>query len=48
MIGAVMNEQLRLMPAILNVPKRSNGDHVIKMDGQEFVVPKETYLHLKV
>jgi cytochrome P450 len=48
MVGAVMNEQLRLMPAILNVPKLSSGDHVVKMDGQEFVVPKETYLRLDI
>ena len=48
MVGAVMNEQLRLMPAILNVPKISNRDHIVKMDGREFVVPKDTYVQLNI
>src|SRR4051812_29555273 len=31
MVGAVLNEQLRLIPAILSVPKVANGNQVVTM-----------------
>jgi cytochrome P450 len=48
MVGAVMNEQLRLMPAILNVPKITNGDQMVTVDGREFPVADGTYVQLNV
>lgn len=48
MVGAVMNEQLRLMPAILNVPKVTAGDQVVTIDGREFVVSHRTFIQLNV
>lgn len=48
MVGAVFNEQLRLMPAILNVPKVANGDQVVTVDGNEFVIANGTFIQLNV
>jgi cytochrome P450 len=48
MVGAVMNEQLRLMPAILNVPKVTAGDQVVTIDGRDFMVSSGTFVQLNV
>jgi cytochrome P450 len=48
MVGAVMNEQLRLMPAILNVPKVTTGDQVVTVDGRDLVVSNGTFIQLSV
>ena len=48
MVGAVMNEQLRLMPAILNVPKVTMGDQLVTVDGRDFVVPNGVFIQLTV
>ena len=46
MVGAVLNEQLRLMPAILNIPKVANGAQVLTVDGKQFVIPDQTFVHI--
>ncbi|KAG0652326.1 Cytochrome P450 [Hyphodiscus hymeniophilus] len=48
MVGAVMNEELRLMPVILNVPKVTTGDQVVTVDGREFPVANGTYIQLNI
>ncbi|TVY39093.1 Cytochrome P450 [Lachnellula occidentalis] len=48
MVGAVLNEQLRLIPAIPNIPKRSVGDQLVQVDGREFTIPENTFVHLNV
>lgn len=42
MLGACMNETLRLMPAVVEIPKMvtRNRDQSITMDGQQYVLPK--------
>ncbi|TVY55447.1 Cytochrome P450 3A13, partial [Lachnellula suecica] len=48
MVGAVLNEQLRLIPAISNVPKWVSGDQAVRIDGRDFVLPDGTQLHWNV
>lgn len=48
MVGAVLNEQLRLIPAIPNVPKTANGDQTVHVDGEQLFIPNETFIHLNV
>jgi cytochrome P450 len=48
MPGAVIHEELRLIPAILNVPKGTKGDQVVTMDGRQFTVPHQTFVHLNI
>lgn len=48
MVGAVLNEQLRLMPAILNVPKVTTGNQTVTMDGRDFVLEDGTFIQLNV
>lgn len=48
MPGAVIHEELRLIPAILNVPKGTHGDQVVTMDGRQFTVPDNTFVHLNI
>jgi cytochrome P450 len=48
MVGAVLNEQLRLIPATLSVPKVANGDQIVTMDGREFVIRDGTSIQLNV
>jgi cytochrome P450 len=48
MVGAVSSEQLRLIPAILMVPKIANGDQVVTLDGREIVVPGDTSVQLSI
>ena len=46
MVGAVLNELLRLMPAILFIPKVVNGEQVLMMDGKQFVLPDKTFMQI--
>jgi len=46
MVGAVLNEQLRLMPAVINIPKAAAGDQTVFIDGKQYVVPDKTFVHL--
>jgi cytochrome P450 len=48
MVGAVFNEQLRLIPAILSIPKVANGEQVLWQDGKQIIVPSGTIVHLTV
>jgi cytochrome P450 len=48
MVGAVLNEELRLMPAILGIPKQAHGDQTLMMDGREIPIPDGTYIQLGV
>jgi len=48
MVGAVLNEELRLMPAILNIPKVTKGDQTLMLDGRELPIPDGTYIQLSV
>lgn len=48
MPGAVIHEELRLIPAILNVPKGTKGDQVVTMDGRQFTIPDKTFIHLNI
>jgi len=48
MVGAVLNEELRLMPGILNVPKEASGDQRVTVDGKEFIIPDWTSIQLNV
>ncbi|KAG9239747.1 cytochrome P450 monooxygenase-like protein [Amylocarpus encephaloides] len=48
MVGAVLNEQMRLIPAIPNIPKVCSGDQIVKLDGREIVIPDGTFTHLNV
>jgi cytochrome P450 len=48
MVGAVMHEGLRLIPATLSIPKRSNGDQIVTIDGKESVIPGNVFIHLNV
>jgi cytochrome P450 len=48
MPGAVIHEELRLIPAILNVPKGTKGDQVVTIDGRQFMVPDRTFVHLNI
>ncbi|KAK2804808.1 hypothetical protein FQN51_001450 [Onygenales sp. PD_10] len=48
MIGAVMNETLRLIPALTKISKRvtPNQDQVVSLNGQKHVIPKGTLIGL--
>jgi cytochrome P450 len=48
MVGAVLNEQLRLLPAIPNIPKFTNGNQIVRLDGRVFTIPDKTFIHLNV
>ncbi|TVY91454.1 Cytochrome P450 [Lachnellula willkommii] len=48
MVGAVLNEQLRLIPAIPNIPKCTVGDQKVQVDCREFTIPDNTFVHLNV
>ncbi|RCI08228.1 hypothetical protein L249_6325 [Ophiocordyceps polyrhachis-furcata BCC 54312] len=50
MIGACMNESLRMMPPATELPKEAtaNQDQPVTMDGQRYVVPKGTIVALAV
>ncbi|KAH7148802.1 cytochrome P450 [Dactylonectria macrodidyma] len=48
MLGACLNETLRMMPAVVEIPKKvtPDQDQVIVMDGQKHVLPKRTMISL--
>ena len=48
LIGATLNEQMRLIPAIPNIPKRVNGDQVVKVDGRDVELEDGIFVHLNV
>lgn len=48
MPGAVIHEELRLIPAILNVPKSTHGDQVVTLDGKQIMIPDNTFIHLNI
>lgn len=43
-----MSESLRLIPAILNIPKIASGDQIVTIDGRQFSIPADTFVHLNV
>jgi len=48
MPGAVIHEELRLIPAILNVPKGTHGDQVVTLNGKQVMIPDNTFIHLNI
>ncbi|PQE26132.1 cytochrome p450 protein [Rutstroemia sp. NJR-2017a BBW] len=46
MVGAVVNEQIRLIPAAETIPKVTVGDQYVTVDGREVCIPDGTYIHL--
>jgi cytochrome P450 len=48
MAGAVLNEELRLVPPVVNIPKSVgvDKDQPLKVDGKECMVPKGTFASL--
>ncbi|KAL7785541.1 cytochrome P450 [Trichoderma ceciliae] len=46
MIGAAMHETLRLVPAVLEIPKVVYADESFVMDGTKYVLPKNTGVSL--
>jgi cytochrome P450 len=46
MVGAVINEKIRLFPAILNIPKRTFGDQLVTVDGEELVIGHGTFVQI--
>ena len=48
MTGAVMNEELRLVPPVVNIPKSTYNvsDQTLMVDGKKCTVPKDTYMSL--
>lgn len=48
LVGATLNEQMRLIPAIPNIPKRVNGDQIVKLDGRDVELEDGIFVHLNV
>ncbi|KAF7852434.1 hypothetical protein EAF04_010974 [Stromatinia cepivora] len=46
MVGAVLNEELRLFPIADTIPKVTVGDQRVMVDGVEKLVPANCYIHL--
>jgi cytochrome P450 len=48
MVGAVLNEELRLVPPVVNIPKSCtvDKDQPLKVDGKDCLVPRGTYMSL--
>ncbi len=47
MVGAALNEQLRLFPPVILLPKVvATGDQTVTVDGRTVVVPNDTFVHL--
>ncbi|KAK2045945.1 cytochrome P450 [Colletotrichum somersetense] len=48
MLGACMNETLRLTPAVVEIPKKVNpeGDGIISLDGEKYVLPKGAHISI--
>lgn len=48
-LGAVVSEQLRLIPAIVAIPKQvkhSAGDKTLSVDGRPVVIPEGSFVHM--
>ncbi|KAI2638476.1 cytochrome P450 [Xylaria nigripes] len=48
MIGAVMNETLRLMPPVIEVPKKVVKEQSVTINGARHTLPANTYIGLSV
>ncbi|GAW22658.1 hypothetical protein ANO14919_122000 [Xylariales sp. No.14919] len=48
MLGAVMNETLRVVPPVVEVPKKTAKEQMITIDGVRHTLPANTYLGLCV
>lgn len=50
MVGAVLNEELRLMPPVINIPKsvRKDQDQSIIIDGKKITLPRGCHITLNV
>ncbi|KAM3074783.1 hypothetical protein ACMFMG_008199 [Clarireedia jacksonii] len=46
MVGAVLNEELRLIPVAETVPKLTAGDQYVTVEGKKICIPDGTYIHL--
>jgi cytochrome P450 len=48
MLGAVLNEELRLMPPVISIPKsvRQDQDQTIVLDGKKVVLPKGSFVNV--
>ncbi|OHW94463.1 cytochrome p450 [Colletotrichum incanum] len=48
MLGACMNETLRMTPAVVEIPKKVNpeGDGIISLDGEKYVLPKGAHISI--
>ena len=48
MVGAVMNEELRLLPPVIGIPKSTIGvaDQQLTVDGKSCTVPRDIYITL--
>jgi cytochrome P450 len=48
MLGAVLNEELRLMPPVINIPKSvsKDQDRPIVLDGKKYVLPAGAFVNL--
>lgn len=46
MVGATMNETLRLMPPIIDIPKITRIPQPLTFDGKTITVPPNTFIHL--
>ncbi|KAF5026179.1 hypothetical protein F66182_1743 [Fusarium sp. NRRL 66182] len=48
MLGACMNETLRMTPAVVEIPKKvpANQDQTITMDGKSHLIPRNTIISL--
>ncbi|KAI9050141.1 hypothetical protein LZ554_006282 [Drepanopeziza brunnea f. sp. 'monogermtubi'] len=48
MVGAVLTEELRLIPAILNIPKVTRGEQTVSVDGKQVWLPDQVFMHINV
>lgn len=50
MIGAVLNEELRLMPPAISIPKsvRKDQDQPIVIKGKRYILPKNAFININV
>ncbi|OLN85601.1 Steroid 17-alpha-hydroxylase/17,20 lyase [Colletotrichum chlorophyti] len=48
MLGACMNETLRMTPAVVEIPKKVNpdGDGIISLDGEKYPLPKGAHVSI--
>jgi len=48
MLGACMNETLRLTPAVVEIPKEVNpeGDGIISLEGEKYALPKGAHISI--